>query len=224
MPPDIETKIEGPFGEWWGYYAGGARPHPIVKVKAILHRNDPIIFGAPPLVGPVDYQDGRIFLKSAALWEELDKQVPGVKGVWFIKEARGGIIPVISIKQQYSGHAKQVALAVAGSYKADISRFIIIVDDDIDPSNISEILWALGTRCDPATSIDVIDGCWSIASDPRIPPDKKDRGEFVGSRAMIFACKPYSWFERFPTAIKSKPEVLDQVKAKWGKQIFGEML
>lgn len=61
----------------------------------------------------------------------------------------------------YNGHAKQ-ALAIASQCRnsAYMGRFIIVVDDDIDPSNTDDVLWALTTRCDPALDIDVLRNCW----------------------------------------------------------------
>ena len=48
-PPEVESRDEGPFGEWTGYYASGTRPEPVIRVKALYHRNDPIILGMPPV-------------------------------------------------------------------------------------------------------------------------------------------------------------------------------
>ncbi len=223
ISPEIETRMEGPFGEWEGYYAGGRRPHPVFRVKAILHRDNPIIYGAPPLVGPFEYDHGKHILRSAELWRELDRQLPGVKGVWYVNEAKAPQMGIISIKQQYPGHAKQAAMAAAGCYRGlQLGRFLIIVDDDIDPSNIAEVLWAVSTRCDPETSIDIIAGCTGLASDPRLSPEKRERGDFVYSRAFIYACKPYAWIKEFPISIKSSPEDLEQVRRKWGELLYGE--
>ena len=50
MPPPEEVAVpEGPFGEWPGYYASNTRPEPVLQVKAIYHRNDPIMIGSPPM-------------------------------------------------------------------------------------------------------------------------------------------------------------------------------
>ncbi len=224
VSPDVETRIEGPFGEWEGYYGSDARPRPVIRVSAILHRNDPIIHGAAAIVGDFNYQEGMNVHLSGALWDVLDKQLPGVRGVWRMNAARGPLMIVISLKQQYPGHAKAAAtLAAADSRGAGtMGRFIVIVDDDIDPSNISEVLWALGTRCDPETSIDIIGGCQCNVSDPMLSPEKKESGDITTSRAIIYACKPYTWIERFPTPIKSSPEVLRKVKEKWGNILFRE--
>ena len=103
-----------------------------------------------------------------------------------------------------------------------MSRFIIIVDDDIDPSNLSEVMWALGTRCDPETSIDIIGGRPGMGSDPILPPEKRALSDYTVSTAIIYACKPYSWMKQFPRSVKSSPEALERIRQKWGKLLFDE--
>ncbi|MBI2317318.1 MAG: UbiD family decarboxylase, partial [Betaproteobacteria bacterium] len=174
-PPEVQSAKEGPFGESGGYYAGERTPHPVLKIKTILHRNDPIQLGVPMLVGKHD--DSLVWVTdlSAQLWAELDKQIAGVAGVSFVYEARRRPMVVVSLKQMYPGHVKQAALIAAGAYRglATVGRFVIVVDDDIDPTNMSEVLWALGTRCDPKSQIDFITARLSLASDPRLDKKKK---------------------------------------------------
>ncbi|MFC1907015.1 UbiD family decarboxylase [Chloroflexota bacterium] len=216
LPPEVETRPEGPFGEWPGYYAKGITYQPVMKVKSILHRNNPIIQGCPPFANPATYSVGRHIQVCATLWDELDKQIPGVKGVWNFEEGALKSIIVVSLEQMYGGHAKQAGLLVAGSTRAEISgRFVIVVDDDIDPSNISEVLWALGTRVEPNTAIEVINGCWGYGSNPALPPERRARGDFTHSIAIILACKPYAWIKDFPPSIKSSPELLKKTREKW---------
>ncbi len=218
VSPETETRMEGPFGEWTGYYGGGATLQPAFRVKSILHRNDPILMGAPPfrIIPLWDY--GRYIIRSAQLWDEIEGGVPGITGVWIVEEAGATQIPVIAIKQRYTGHAKRTALAAkAIGVAAAVSRFIIIVDDDIDPSNMSEVLWALGTRCDPEAHIDILRGCWSKPLDPILSPEKRARGEFSGSTALVIACKPYHWIKDFPPTIETNPEFMEKTKQKWQK-------
>ena len=167
VPPEVETRDEGPFGEWPGYYAAGIRSMPAIRVKSILHRNNPIIQGNPPSRLPSVWSLGRHIQKAAGLWNELDRQLPGVKGVWMIEEASVHSIPVISLRQSYPGHAKQAGLITAGSSTMNyMCRIIIVVDEDIDPSDTSEVIWALATRIDPEKSIDIIRDCWVTKSAP----------------------------------------------------------
>lgn len=216
MPPEVDSTEEGPFGEWTGYYASNIRPEATFRVKAILHRNNPIILGCPPLMNYRASYGGSL-RKSSMLWDELDRIVPGVVGVWGQEDARGLYMPVISIKQMYPGHAKQTALAAAASRAIGYheGRFIIVVDDDIDPFNISEVLWALGTRCDPETQIDIERGCWSTPLDPTISPEKRRQKDWTNSKALVLACKPYHWKEEFPPTFKLSPEEIKRVKEKW---------
>lgn len=212
-----ETRIEGSFGDWQGYYLP-PRPKELVKINSILHRNNPIIQGNPPYVLPSVWTIGGQILKSAFLWDHLDKQCPGVRGVWFMGEAGLYSMAVISIKQVYGGHAKQAAMAAAGFYNAAyMLRYVIVVDEDIDPSNLSEVLWALGTRTDPETSIDIVRGCWALPRDPMIPYEKRSRGQSEHSMAIIIACKPYYMIadKDFPAAIRTSPEKLQETKEKW---------
>ena len=79
--------MEGPFGEWPGYYASTSRPEPVLQVKAIYHRDDPIMAASPPSTptypGTFYGTAGSGLFKAAALWDDLEAAgVPGIKGVW----------------------------------------------------------------------------------------------------------------------------------------------
>ncbi|MPZ16062.1 MAG: UbiD family decarboxylase, partial [Chloroflexi bacterium] len=71
IPPD-ELHVEGPFGEWTGYYAGGQRNEPIIRVHSLLHRDDPIVLGCIPGKPPNDNTFFRSPLRAALIWDELE--------------------------------------------------------------------------------------------------------------------------------------------------------
>ncbi|OGP99368.1 MAG: hypothetical protein A2W10_11775 [Deltaproteobacteria bacterium RBG_16_55_12] len=213
-----QTKVEGPFGEWTGYYGSAERPEPFVKIKRLYHRNDPIILGSPPGRPPVELGWYRSYLRSALIWDEMEKAgVPDVKGVWLTVSGGSRLVIVVSIKQRYPGHAKQAAVVAsqchAGAY---LGRYVIVVDDDIDPSNTDDVIWAMSSRSDPDTDIDIIRRCWSGPLDPIIQPGKKG----FNSRAIIDACRPFEWMKDFPPVAESSKEVLDATAKKWGKVLF----
>ncbi|MFH0914009.1 MAG: UbiD family decarboxylase, partial [Chloroflexota bacterium] len=159
-PPEVETRVEGPFGEAAGYY-GPALPRPVMRVKSVMYRDNPIIQGNPALISFAGLAVGLHLYKSAQLWDELDRQLPGVKGVWLIHETTPRGLMVISLKQEYPGHAKQAALVAAGCLPTAYGfKYLVVVDDDIDPSNITEVLWAIVTRTEPERSIDIVRDCW----------------------------------------------------------------
>ena len=212
------VKEEGPFGEWTGYYGSKMRAEPVMDIKAIYHRNDPIILGCPPLRPPDELARYRAVTRSAALKENIIKAgVPDVQGVWAHEVGTARMLLGISIKQRYPGHATQAghvaAMCHLGAYAG---KYIIVVDEDIDVSNLEELIWAMLTRSDPATSIDIIHDAWSTPLDPRIPPEEKEKGNFTNSRAIIDACRPFHWKDEFPPVNSPSPETMREAQEKWG--------
>ncbi len=216
VPPG-KTKSEGPFGEYTGYFASKEREAPIVEVERIYFRNKPIILGAPPDRAPFDASLASVIKDSAVMWDALDRSgVPDVRGVW---ESEVGLqqFVVVSIKQRYPGHARQTAfLASQNRPAAYHGRYVVVVDEDIDPSNIAEVMWALTTRSDPEKDIDIIRRAWSTPLDTMI---RKPTNAFFSSRGVIDACKPYEWIDEFPKEITTSPEWAQKVKARWGNKL-----
>jgi UbiD family decarboxylase len=215
-PPNRETHPEGPFGEWTGYYASGERAETVIHVHAIYHRHDPVLHGAPPLRPPASSAGGHL-IASAVLWDALEAAgISDIRGVYYLESGAGHILLVISLKQRYAGHAHQAALAATGTRAGGYqNRFTILVDEDIDPSNVEDVLWAVATRCDPETSIDIIRNCWSGPLDPRLPPEKRAARVSTTSRAIIDACRPFHWRDRFPTVSEVSPELKRQILDKF---------
>ena len=134
---------------------------------------------------------------------------------WKLERAAAASGLIISHEQRYAGHAMQAGMTAAGSRLAYMLKYVIVVDDDIDPTDMTEVMWAIGTRCEPETAIHIQKSCWGSALDPLLPPEKRARGQFDHSLAIILACKPYHWINEFPPSIKSKPEALQKIKEKW---------
>ena len=75
---------------------------------------------------------------------------------------------VVALRQRYAGHAKRAGLiAAAQSYMA---RLDVIVDEDVDPSDLADVMWAITTRCEPSETVDIIRNAWSSALDPVSTP------------------------------------------------------
>ncbi|UCF95462.1 MAG: UbiD family decarboxylase, partial [Desulfobacterales bacterium] len=215
-PPQEDARPEGPFGEWPGYYASGERAEPVIHVKKIYHRNDPIIIGQPP-VKP-NYPGRQIKIpRVAALWDAIEAAgVSDVKGVWKMPGGGTRFIDIISIKQRHGGHAKMAGLVAAGCGPGGyMTRMIIVVDDDIDITNPAEVLWALATRWDPKTQTDIIDGCWTGHIDPALSPAKRASGDITTSRMIIYAVRPYHWKDDFPKVNMVSREYAEEVRRKW---------
>ncbi len=213
-----EKMMEGPFGEWTGYYASDTRPEPIFHVKAIYHRNDPILLGCPPQRPPDELARYRAVTRSPLLKQSIQRAgVPDVQGVWAHEVGTARMLIGISIKQRYPGHARQAGhVACQCHVGAYAGKYVIVTDEDIDVSNLDELVWAMLTRSDPATSIDIITNAWSTPLDPRITPQQRATGDFTNSRAIIDACRPFHWRAEFPAVSMPSKENARKAREKFG--------
>ncbi|MEI9477106.1 MAG: UbiD family decarboxylase [Deltaproteobacteria bacterium] len=220
--PPGETLMEGPFGEWTGYYGGEKKPAPVVRIRNILHRKAPIALGCSP-AGRGDFYEviyWAALFRSATLKKSLDEAgVPGVRGVWPHEFGGARQFLAVSIKQEFSGHSRQAAYVASqcreGAYAG---RYVVVVDDDIDPTDIKEVLWAMCTRVDPAKDIDFIRKAWSTRLDTMKSEDSVPEADaFYNTRAIIDACIPYERRKTFPERNTCSPEVKERVLEKWKK-------
>jgi UbiD family decarboxylase len=213
-PGDIEE--EGPFGEFTGYYASPQSKQPVIRVKRVYHRNNPILSIASPMRPPSDYSYSRCIINSAMIWDDVEHAgISGVKGVWTHESAATRLFNVISIKQAYAGHSKQ-AVTVAATCKSGsyLGRFVVVVDDDVDPTNLDDVIWAMSTRCDPVKDIDFIRDMWSSPLDPVIPHDSAPKA-YTSNRATIDACRPYARLNDYPAVARASAPMLAVVKEKF---------
>ena len=209
-----DTQAEGPFGEFTGYYVGEKSQQPVIRVRRVYHRNNPILTMATPMRPPSDFSFGRSIINAGMIWDAVEQAgLAGVQGVWAHEAGAGRMFHVISIKQAYAGHSKQAGMQVATCHSAAyLGRFTVVVDDDIDPTDMFEVIWAMCTRCDPVADIDFIRAMWSTPLDPLIPPGSK---AYHSNRAVIDACKPYERLKDFPKVARASPEMLAKVKEKF---------
>jgi 4-hydroxy-3-polyprenylbenzoate decarboxylase len=209
LPMSQETLPEGPFGEFTGYYAADTRPGPVMEVTAIYHRNDPILLGSPPMKPP-RFHFGLPF-RAATIWSNLEAGgVTDVVGAW---QHVSQLMTVVALRQRYDGHAKRAAMvAAAHSYMA---RIVVVVDEDVDPSNLADVMWAVATRCEPSEGIDIIRNAWSSALDPRISPEDKAKGITSHSKVVINACRPFAWIDKFPTPSALTADEAREIEEKW---------
>jgi UbiD family decarboxylase len=207
-----DTKPEGPFGEFTGYYAGGRTEQPVVRIDRVYHRNDPILTLATPMVPPSDFSYSKCVIKSGMIWDEVERAgLMGVTGVWCHEPGGARMFNVIALKQAYAGHARQAGHLAASCQSASyFGRFVVVVDDDIDPTNLWEVIWSMSTRCDPAEDIDIIRKTWSGPLDPRIA-----RGTATNSRGIVFACRPYEMIKEFPPVARASRELRAKIEAKF---------
>jgi UbiD family decarboxylase len=154
------------------------------------------------------------------LHEAIEKAgVPGVAGCWADEVGGGRMLLVVAIKQGYQGHSRQAGLIASqcnvGAY---LGRYVIVVDEDIDPSNLENVMWAVVTRSDPVRDIEFIHRAWGSKGDPqRVTFEQKVP---YNTRAIIDACRAYEYLDVFPPVAEASPELEQKLRKKW-KEVLG---
>jgi UbiD family decarboxylase len=207
---------EGPFGEFTGYYGRPEGDSPYVEITAVHHRTRPIITNALMADYPSNEQAAfSAVTRAARIWDDLDRLgVPGIRGIYAHPAGAGGMgMTVISLEQRYAGHAAQVlALAAQVPGGAYFTKWIIAVDEDVDPTDMNEVISAMSTRCNPIDDIDVLRNTWSTWLDPtQNPPEKRP----YGSKALINACKDHRYLSVFSKRTALRKEIYDEVGKRW---------
>lgn len=233
ISPKPETfKMEGPFGEYPGYYGGFRSPKPVIKVDCITYRDGGIFRGnlegtSPGRIAESGYYAGAGF--CAAIWNFLESVgVPGILDVWTPRVTNSTNIRV-RIKKIYRGHAKQVANALwgCGAGATAAAKHVIVVDEDIDIHDDEAMEWALAYRVNAAMD-DVIffPGTTGSALDPSVPLPQRDvlkYGQGKWTRVLIDATKNWE-LERQeqyggeiypPLATEIDPESGELVNRRW---------
>jgi UbiD family decarboxylase len=210
-----DERTEGPFGEFHGYYPGKEGKAPAVTIERVYYRNQPIMVGSPPAKPPNDYSYSKAVMRSALLHDALVAAgVPDVKAVWAHEIGGARMFNVVAIRQRYAGHARQAGHILSqcgvGAY---MSRYSVVVDDDIDPSNLQEVMWAVATRTDPAIDIDIIQRGYGSKNDPMFVAYRYDAP--FASKAVIDACRPWDHIAEFPAVAEATKELQAKIRAKW---------
>ncbi|MDB2590342.1 4-hydroxy-3-polyprenylbenzoate decarboxylase [Candidatus Thioglobus sp.] len=153
--PD-EMADEGPYGDHTGYYNEVER-FPVFTVERITHRKNPI-YHSTYTGKPIDEPAILGVALNEVFVPLLQQQYPEITDFYLPPEACSYRMAVVSIKKQYPGHAKRVMMGVWSFLRQFMyTKFVIIVDDDIDVKDWKEVIWAMTTRVDPIRDTTLID-------------------------------------------------------------------
>jgi UbiD family decarboxylase len=215
-PDDLEE--EGPFGEFTGYFAGGRRPRPVVRIERVYQRSNPILLGSLPGKPPFDHSYWRSTIESSMLLDRLTAiGLPDITGVWKHEAGCAQFFTVVSLRQRYAGHAEQAGmLAATASEGASMGRYVVVVDDDIDVTNLEDVIWGMSTRSDPVKNITFLNRTPSNPLDPLVG---ETDAEWLTSRAIINACRPYGRLAEFAKVVEVSDGLAQSVTEKFGQQL-----
>ena len=207
-PSDI--RMEGPFGDHTGYYTP-PEPYPVFTLTGIMRRQKPIylttIVGKPILedayIGKVIE---RSFLPLIKMFhpEVVDFSMPA--SGWFQGMA------IISIKKRYPGQAKKVMMGLWGMGQLALTKFFVVVDEDVNVHDLNDVVWAITTRSDAARDTVIINNTPTDTLDPASP--------FVnlGSKIGIDATqktKEEGYQREIQELVKSDEVTKKMVDSKW---------
>jgi 4-hydroxy-3-polyprenylbenzoate decarboxylase len=206
-----ELRREGPFGDHTGFYSLDD-DYPVFHVTCITHRKNPIY--ATTIVGPPPMEDfymgkaiERIFLPLMRL------QLPEIRDISMPAEGIFHNLILVAIRKSYPGHARKVMHAIWGLGQAMFSKCIVVVDEDVDVQNSSEVAWKALNNIDPERDIQFVLG-------PVDSLDHSSRLPNYGSKMGVDATKkwPEEGFTRpWPDVIRMPDDVRARVDALWKK-------
>jgi 2,5-furandicarboxylate decarboxylase 1 len=186
-----EMTEEGPFGEVTGTYAQEGST-PLFRVKAVTHRREPIFYAMQCGLPPSDAHSIICTTIEMKLWEHL-RGVDG--GALELLDVRciGGMTPmmvVVQLKQRHAGQAKAALMSVLSSPYLH-PKFAVAVDEDIDPSDVDQVAWAIATRCHAARDVQRWDATRVFTLDNASPIEPGMSPMYrVGTKMVIDATKP----------------------------------
>jgi UbiD family decarboxylase len=233
IDPDPATyAMEGPFGEYTGYYAWRGTKKPVMKIKCITHRDDPILVGTLASALPGQPGEGACMMSivwAGMVWEVIERSgIPGLLEVRFLPPSCETTV-VLKIHKTYRGQGKHIAMALVGSSLPFQScKNIIVVDDDIDIFSSESLQWAIDYRVNPAEhKLIILPEMPSIPSDPSVRMEKRDPASTGGvsvTRMIIDATKNWSYGRKaewdndfYPPVNKLSEEQKALVLKRWKK-------
>lgn len=151
-----ETAPEGPYGDHTGYY-NSVEQFPVMRVTAITTRRDPTYVStftgrAPDEPAVLGATFNELFLPI------VRRAFPEIVDVWLPPHACSYRMAIISIRKRYPGHAKRIMMGLWGMLpQFTYTKLIVVVDDDVDPTNWDDVAWAIATRFDASRDLTVID-------------------------------------------------------------------
>ncbi|WP_303983281.1 UbiD family decarboxylase [Dongia mobilis] len=205
-----EYRDEGPYGDHTGYY-NSVEPFPVFTISAITMRRDPIYLstftGRPPDEPSVLGEAlNEVFIPL------LTQQFPEIVDFWLPPEGCSYRIAVVSMKKAYPGHAKRVMFGVWSFLRQFMyTKFVIVVDDDINARDWKDVMWAISTRMDPVRDLTLVE---------RTPIDYLDFASpesGLGGKIGLDATNklPPETHREWGEKIAMDQDIVDRVSARW---------
>jgi len=201
---------EGPYGDHTGYY-NSVEPFPVFTITAITRRKDPIYLST---------YTGRPPDEPSVLGEALNEvfvplftqQFPEVVDFWLPPEGCSYRVAVVSIKKAYAGHAKRIMLGVWSYLRQFMyTKFVIVVDDDINCRDWNDVIWAISTNVDPARDMTMIENTPIDYLDFASPVSGLGSKVGIDATTKVEPETTREWGQK----IRMDEDIIQQVTDKW---------
>jgi 4-hydroxy-3-polyprenylbenzoate decarboxylase len=207
----VERQVEGPFGDHTGYYSA-PEEFPVFHVTHITHRAHPIylstVTGKPPTEDAIlGKAVERVFLPVVRLVlpEIVDMELP-LEGL-FIN------VVVVSIRKAYPDHPRKVMHALWGLGQMMFARYIVVVDQDVNVHDLSEVLYRVGLQADPGRDFEIVQGPVDQLSISNPIPNLGAKVGIDATRKRIEDGFPRPW----PEEIRMDPAVVERITKWWAE-------
>jgi 4-hydroxy-3-polyprenylbenzoate decarboxylase len=222
VPPDTDKwELEGPFGEFTGHFHSLEKEQkPTIYLTAVTYRNNPIYQGCSPGIPPNEETTPREMGGAAGAWQSLlQSGIPGIKEVNVTEMGCAGFVVIVSMDRHfYLGNVRQIIYHVMANFF--MSKWVIVVDDDVDIFDMGAVQWALATRVQPHRDIIITDNRFvGVALDPSVHPDIRQIPRAQTSKIGIDATKFFKGHD-FPTLVIDSEERQKQIAKRWKEYGF----
>jgi 4-hydroxy-3-polyprenylbenzoate decarboxylase len=204
-----EMRIEGPFGDHTGYYSL-ASEYPVFHVKCITHRAKAVY--PATIVGKPPQEDCYMALATERIFLPLLKfQLPEIVNMHLPMEGVFHNCVFVSIKKTYPGQAKKVMSSLWGTGQMMFAKFIIVVDENVDVMNASEVMWKVFNNVDPKRDTMIVEGPLDVLDHSAPLALVGSKIGFDATKKLVEEGHPREW----PDDIVMSKEIIDLVNKKW---------
>jgi 4-hydroxy-3-polyprenylbenzoate decarboxylase len=204
-----ELRREGPFGDHTGFYSLDDE-YPVFHIECITHRKNPIY--ASTIVGPPPMEDFYMGKAIERMFLPLIRmQLPEIRDMCMPAQGIFHNLVLVSIRKSYPGQARKVMHAIWGLGQAMFSKCIVVVDEDVDVQNVTEVAWKALNNIDPQRDIEFVMG-------PIDSLDHASRMPNYGSKMGVDATSKWAsegFTRRWPNVIEMSPPVVKRVDELW---------
>lgn len=205
-----ERRREGPFGDHTGYYSL-ADDYPVLHVEAITMRREPVF--PATIVGRPPQEDAYLGLATERIFLPLLRMVlPEIRDMHLPAAGAFHNLVIVSMRKEYPGHAQKVMSAIWGTGQIMFTKGVVVVDEDIDPHDLQEVLFRLTSNVDPRRDMLFMDGPLDVLD------HASDRFAF-GSKVGIDATrknKPFDGYAReWPRDLAFPEAILERIASRW---------